>query len=114
MLLRQRTVALRTLARNEPARISVAEKVIGRIAYAHFVPHTDSHRCAFLRVDRLAAQVFLIEAQVHAADCAEKADEERMRANLQGEKMQAGLVDDADHASEEQKNVGFAFLDDGE
>jgi hypothetical protein len=56
----------------------------------------------------------LIEAQVDAAHCTEKADEERMRADLQGEKMQAGLVDDANHASEEQKNMGFAFLDNGE
>ena len=84
MLLRQRTVALRTLARKGAARIGVPEKIVGRIADAHLVPYADAHRRAFFRVDRLAAQIFLVEPQVDAADCAEKADEERVRADLTG------------------------------
>ena len=93
------------------ARISVAEEIVCRIADAHFVPDSDSHRCAFLRVDRLASQILLIETQVHAAHCAEKTDEQRVRADLEGKEMEPRLVDHANHASEEQKNLRFAFLD---
>jgi hypothetical protein len=35
-----------------------------------------------------------------------------MRSDLDCEKMQARLVDDADHASKEQENLRSAFLDD--
>jgi hypothetical protein len=56
----------------------------------------------------------LIEPQVNAPHCAEEPNEECMRADLQGEQMETGLVDDANHASKEQKNVGFTLVDDRE
>ena len=37
-----------------------------------------------------------------------------MRADLEGKKMEAGLVEHANYASEKQKNMGFALLDDRE
>ncbi len=37
-----------------------------------------------------------------------------MRADLEGEQMETGLLDDANYTSKEQKNMGFALLDNRE
>ena len=76
MLLRQRTVALLTLARSEPARVRVLEEERHRIADVHLVPDADAHRRAFLGVHRLAAQVLLVEAHVEDVALSQPVHEE--------------------------------------
>jgi hypothetical protein len=56
----------------------------------------------------------LIETQVDAADGAEEANEQSVRSDFKGKKVQARLIDDPDYASEEQEDVRFAFLHDRE
>ena len=96
------------------ARIGVSEKIVFRIAHAHFIPDSDAHRRAFLGIYGLASQILLIETQIHAADRSEETDEQRVRAELEGKKMEPWLVNHADHAPEKQEDLRLAFLDGGE
>jgi hypothetical protein len=52
----------------------------------------------------------LIQTKVDAADGAEEANKQRVRPDLECEKVQTRLVDDADHASEEHEHMGLAFV----
>ena len=92
---RQRTAALETFARHE-----------------HLVPDTDPHRSAFLGVDRLAAQVLLVEAQVDDVAPADPAHDECGQPQPGRQAVQTGLLDDADHVAEEDVDVRRALFDD--
>ena len=80
MLLRQRTVALLTLARKRAARVGVLEQKRHRIADEHLIPDADAHRRAFLGVHRLAAQVFLVKPHIEHVAAAQPVHDGRLRA----------------------------------
>ena len=92
-------------------RIGVSEEIVSRFAYADFIPDSDAHRSAFLGIHGLASQILLIETQIHPADRPEEADEQRVRAELQGKEMEPWLVDRADYVPEKQENLCLAFPD---
>lgn len=94
------------------ARVAVLEEVGNGIADEHFMPEADAHRGAFLGVHRLAAQVFLVEPHVEDVALAEPVHDEGGGAELEGQDVQAGLVDGGEHLSEEDVDVALALMDD--
>jgi hypothetical protein len=46
------------------ARVCVLEEIRHRFADEHFVPDADSHRRAFLGINRLASEIFLVKPQI--------------------------------------------------
>ena len=112
-LLRQRTVELLTLVASEPRGIGVLEEESHGIADEHFVPDADAHGRAFFGVHGLAAEILLVDAHVEDIEAAEPADDGRLQAQLEQEKVQAGLINDRDHFAEQHVDVAGALLDDG-
>ena len=109
MLLRQRTVALLTLARQRAARVGVLEQIRDRVADEHLVPDADAHRRAFLGVHRLAAQVVLVEAQIEDVALAEPVhDAAPSGPSLASRKCKPGSSSIAEHLAEQHVDVAAA------
>src|ERR1022692_3345433 len=134
MLLRQRTVALLTLARNDPRGSVFLNRYdtgsLIHISYQIPIPMgaPSSELTGWLRryswssrssspchvLDRLAAQIFLVEPQVQHVAGSEKIDHEGRRAYLEGQDVQPGLVQNPDHLPEQHVHAAGALLHDGE
>src|ERR1700724_2403414 len=73
------------------ARIHILEQVFDGMPDPHFVPHAQTHRRAFFGIDRVAAQVLLIQTRIDLVHLAEESNESSLRSYLQPKEMEAGL-----------------------
>src|SRR5579864_9057219 len=66
---------------------------------------------AFLRVDRLAAPILLVQANVENIALAEDVDEERSQSEFGGEEVQARLIEDVNDFPDENIDAAGPLLD---
>src|SRR5262249_49183486 len=76
----------------------------------HLVPDPDSHRRAFLGVDRLTAEVLLIQAHIEDVAASDPIYQRRLPAELEPEKVQSGLIEDQGHFPEQHVDLALALL----
>src|ERR1043166_4221495 len=100
------------VGRERPARIGVFKQIRNRIADEHFVPDSDAHGRALLGIDRLAAEIFLVEPHVNDMTGSKQIYDQRARPELGPQKMQAGFIDGSQHFSEQDINMATALADD--
>jgi len=93
------------------AGIGVFEKISHRIADPHLVPDPDPHRRAFLRIDRLAAQIFLVQAQIDLPHVAEHVHEKGPPAQgRRKRKVESRLVQNQSDLAEKDVNQALPLL----
>jgi len=95
------------------AGVGIFEEVSDRVAQAHFVPDSDPHGGAFLAVDRLAAEVGLVEPHVEDVAFAQPVRDGGDWEELEPEEVKSRLIQYGQHLSEEDIDVAGALLDDG-
>ena len=80
------------VGRQRAARVGVLEQKRHRVADIHLVPDADPHRGAFLAVDGLAAQVFLVQAHIEHVAAPHDVGDEGRRPQARRQEVQAGFV----------------------
>ena len=101
------------VGRQRPSWVYVLEQIGHRIADVHLVPDADAHRRAFLGVDRLAAQVRLIQAHVGYVTAAQASDQERFPSQPRPQEVEPRIVKRANDLAEEHIDPTLALFHNG-